>query len=249
MKQTALKLIALLLVLMMAFSLVACRAQVRAGDMAPDSSDEDTDAPEDPTDPEDTADPDEPTDPENDDPDPDDNQASSDDEAELIGQWTADICAGAFLNRIRDKIDLELLKYLDFDEITVTVTLTLRSDFTYTLEVDEEAYEAARQDILRTIRQAIPRILIDVSKYTDEDLLEILKEKGLDVDEMLNARISGSFRYEDGRIYYSFDDPNVDLSRFADIELKAGEFLVISVTDNNEIVFESKYLPIHFFRR
>ncbi len=244
MKQTALKLIALLLVLMMAFSLVACKAQVRAGDMAPDSSDEDTDAPEDPTDPE------EPTDPEDEGQDPDDDRASGNNEgSELIGQWTADVCAGAFLNGIRDKIDLELLKYLDFDEITVTVTLTLRSDFTYTLEVDEEAYEAARQDILRTIRQAIPRILIDVSKYTDEDLLEILKEKGLDVDEMLNARISGSFRYEDGRIYYTFDDPNVDLSRFADVELKVGEFLVISVTDNNEIVFESKYLPIHFFRR
>ena len=244
------KAVALLLAMMMVFSLAACRRQVRSGDLAPEDDSEKTtdtqEATQEETDPVDDAN-DESDDGQEEDSD-DKSVQGPDEESEIIGTWSAEISAGAFLNSLTDKVDSELMKYLDFDEIMIHVQLTLHKDFTYTLELDEDAIEQTKKDIIHTLRIGIPNILLDLSKYTDEEIVDIMKQRGLDIDSLFNGRVEGSFWYEDGRLYYTFEATDIDLSQFAEIELRVGEFAVIGFSEEGDLYIDSEYLPIIFRR-
>ena len=256
MKQNVKKLLALLLVLLMVFSLAACRRQSSKTDETTASS-EKTDGD---IAPEDTSEIAEPgsdegqdvqvTDPEeekDEDSQPDDKNVDvPDEESDLIGVWTADVSAGAFLNSVREKMDTDLLKYLEFDEIMVRVQLTLRKDFSYTLEIDEDALEKTKENIVHTLRIGVPNILLDLSNYSDEEILEILKQRGMDIEKELGGKLEGKFWFEDGKLYYSIDTSDVNLDNFAVIKIDVGEFTVVEMSEDGQIHIDKAFLPIIF---
>ena len=253
------KVLAVLLAMLMILSLCACRRQVRSGDVAPDDSEEEevTTAEPDPTEPdsEDTV-----TEPEESEP-AEQNPEMDAETAAIIGEWTADVSAGAFLNSsLREAVGETSLEYFNFADIVIHVRLTLHSDFSYTLELDRDAYEQTKENIVQTLREGFIKLFVDQTGLSEDDLRKALSitgedldenveekiEQSTDIDGVLGSKLTGYFRYEDGKLYYTVDDAEINPNQFAIIQINVGEITVVEMSEEGKIQIDNAFLPIIF---
>ncbi len=261
MKSNFKKLLAAALAMLLVFSLTACRRQIRSGDVAPDDEDETVETTaSDPAETTAPADPAEPT--ERQDSESEDRTPEIDEEtAAVIGEWTADVSAGAFLNSgLREAVGETSLNYFNFEDIAVHVRLTLRSDFSYTLELDKDAYEQTKQNIIETLRAGFIKLFVDQTGLSEDDLRKALSitgenlddnveekiEQTTDIEGILGTKMTGYFKYEDGKLYYTVDDAELDPNQFAIIQINVGEITVVEMSEEGKIHIDKAFLPIIF---
>ena len=92
-----------------------------------------------------------------------------------------------------------MTKYVDPDEVMVYVVFTFNEDGTYTLEMDQEAWEAIKspyvENVTKGLEEYMTQLIEDEAQKENISTEEVAKNKGYDsVDKWVDAEVEKSLR-------------------------------------------------------
>ena len=243
------KLLALLLVLAMVFSLAACNGRksetadkddkdetTKVDDKAEDKTDDKTDDKSDDSQKE--------TDPENE----GDPQVPTEQTASIVGKYEGTISVEMLSSMNGDEVDEDTQQFIDALEgwEGMTMVLELSADNTYTISVDKESMKG----MFEAMKNYFSEHLAEIMGMTEEEFDEALEAEGttreevlelivgqFDAEEMFNTEdmnASGTYRLEGDKLYLLSDEEGSEETS-ATVELTKDALIIKDVdTDDDE---------------
>lgn len=223
------KLLAILLMLALIFSLAACGDEEasKASDRATDAETEATEATE-------------------------ETEAATVPE-ELFGEWKHVLDVDKLLEAARnsgaDEDELAFVEKVYSDLTNPTLTVDLKEDGAFTLAFDEESTKKIVENMMEVLPQMYAgtfdeAALAEMDLTRDDLLAATVKE--FSAEKSLFGIENGTFTYEDGKLKLIGEDGNGSLT--VSVELVDDELHVVAFGDADDGGFPPELLPINFVR-
>lgn len=161
----------------------------------------------------------------------------------IKGTWKTEIQMGKVLNAMGTSSAEDYVADI-VKGITVGITLTLKEDNTFTLQIDANKLQ---EDFKAAMKEKLPAILAEKLGMTEEALMEALASQNKTVDDLVDQAMSGdnmfkvnnangTYKYEEGKLFLKGNNSEKeDFRNYVDCKVEGDKLTITGVHSEENI--------------